>query len=100
MVGFTTKFLFATTVTAPTFLSLGLIGIIKDSEPYLSQWKDLFTQLKCPTILEWWGINIRIVNIPSIEYEPTIQLRKYPRLILPILDHCIPSRNGCMPMAR
>ena len=58
MVGFITKFLFATTVTAPTFLSLGLIGIIKDSEPYLSQWKDLFSQLRCPTNMEWWGINI------------------------------------------
>lgn len=31
MVSFISKFLFTATVTAPTFLSLGLIGVIKDS---------------------------------------------------------------------
>ena len=30
MVSFISKFLFTATVTAPTFLSLGLIGVIKD----------------------------------------------------------------------
>ena len=34
MVSFISKFLFTATVTAPTFLSLGLIGVIKDSTNY------------------------------------------------------------------
>ena len=35
MVSFISKFLFTATVTAPTFLSLGLIGVIKDRDSHL-----------------------------------------------------------------
>ena len=38
MVSFVSKFLFTATVTAPTFLSLGLIGVIKDSTNYFRFW--------------------------------------------------------------
>lgn len=39
MVSFISKFLFTATVTAPTFLSLGLIGVIKDSTNYFQRKK-------------------------------------------------------------
>lgn len=41
MVSFISKFLFTATVTAPTFLSLGLIGVIKDSTNYFQLWDDM-----------------------------------------------------------
>ena len=37
MTNFISKFLLTTTVTTPTFLSLGLIGVIKDSETLVSR---------------------------------------------------------------
>lgn len=41
MVSFISKFLFTATVTAPTFLSLGLIGVIKDSTNYFHFWDEV-----------------------------------------------------------
>ena len=59
MVSFISKFLFTATVTAPTFLSLGLIGVIKDSTNYFQLWDDMLENKIFPTSFEWWGINIR-----------------------------------------
>ncbi len=58
MVSFISKFLFTATVTAPTFLSLGLIGVIKDSEAYFQMWNDMLTNGETPVSFEWWSINI------------------------------------------
>lgn len=58
MVSFISKFLFTATVTAPTFLSLGLIGVIKDSTNYFQLWDDMLENKIFPTSFEWWGINI------------------------------------------
>lgn len=58
MVSFISKFLFTATVTAPTFLSLGLIGVIKDSTNYFQLWDDMLENKILPTSFEWWGINI------------------------------------------
>lgn len=61
MTSFISKFLLTTTVTTPTFLSLGLIGVIKDSENYFLVWNDMLTNAKIPTSFEWYSINIIIV---------------------------------------
>ena len=45
MVSFISKFLFTATVTAPTFLSLGLIGVIKDSTNYFQLWDDMLAYI-------------------------------------------------------
>lgn len=58
MTSFISKFLFTATVTAPTFLSLGLIGIIKDSEAYFQMWNDMLTSYEIPISFKWWSINI------------------------------------------
>ena len=58
MVSFVSKFLFTATVTAPTFLSLGLIGVIKDSTNYFRFWDEMLENRIFPTSFEWWGINI------------------------------------------
>lgn len=49
--------LFTITVTAPTFFSLGLIGIVKDSNKYMDAWRDLSTKWIIPDSFEWWAIN-------------------------------------------
>ena len=46
MASFISKFLFTATVTAPVFLSLGLIGVIKDSETYFQVWDNMLTNDK------------------------------------------------------
>ena len=61
MTNFISKFLLTTTVTTPTFLSLGLIGVIKDSEKYFLVWDDMLTSAKIPTSFEWYSINISFV---------------------------------------
>lgn len=61
MASFISKFLLTTTVTNPTFLSLGLIGVIKDSENYFLVWNDMLTNAKIPTSFEWYSINISFV---------------------------------------
>lgn len=55
MVSFVSKFLFTATVTAPTFLSLGLIGVIKDSTNYFRFWDEMLENRIFPTSFEWWG---------------------------------------------
>ena len=55
MVSFISKFLFTATVTAPTFLSLGLIGVIKDSTNYFQLWDDMLENKIFPTSFEWWA---------------------------------------------
>lgn len=61
MTSFISKFLLTTTVTTPTFLSLGLIGVIKDSENYFLVWNNMLTNAMIPTSLEWYSINISFV---------------------------------------
>lgn len=61
MASFISKILFTTTVTAPTFLSLGLIGIIKDSKNYFQLWGEMLENHIIPTSFEWWSINISLV---------------------------------------
>lgn len=63
MASFISKILFTTTVTAPTFLSLGLIGIIKDSKNYFQLWGEMLENHIIPTSFEWWSINISLVFI-------------------------------------
>lgn len=53
MVSFISKFLFTATVTAPTFMSLGLIGVIKDSTNYFQLWDDMLENKILPTSFEW-----------------------------------------------
>jgi hypothetical protein len=55
------KIFFTATVTAPTFLSLGLIGIVKDSNKYIDEWKDLWTNCIAPDSFEWWAINASLL---------------------------------------
>lgn len=51
MTSFISKSLFTATVTAPTFLSLGLIGIIKDSMNYFQLWGSMLKNMKfLPTL--------------------------------------------------
>ena len=38
------RFLFTATITAPTFLSLGLIGIVKNSTMFIESWSSLFNK--------------------------------------------------------
>lgn len=57
------KFLFTSTITVPTFFSLALIGIVKDSETYFSVWKKLFQNCDIPNTFDWWVINISILFV-------------------------------------
>lgn len=52
------KLLFTMTVTAPTFLSLGLIGIVKNSDKYFEAWNGIFQNCEVPISFEWWGISV------------------------------------------
>ncbi len=61
MVSFFSKFLLTATVTAPTFLSLGLIGIIKDSMSYFQLWGGMLKKHEIPTSFEWWSINFSLI---------------------------------------
>lgn len=61
MTSFISKFLFTATVTAPTFLSLGLIGIIKDSMNYFQLWGSMLKKHEIPTNFEWWSINFSLI---------------------------------------
>lgn len=61
MASFIPKSLFTATVTAPTFLSLGLIGIIKDSMNYFQLWGSMLKKHEIPTNFEWWSINFSLI---------------------------------------
>lgn len=61
MASFISKSLFTATVTAPTFLSLGLIGIIKDSMNYFQLWGSMLKKHEIPTNFEWWSINFSLI---------------------------------------
>lgn len=61
MASFISKPLFTATVTAPTFLSLGLIGIIKDSMNYFQLWGSMLKKHEIPTNFEWWSINFSLI---------------------------------------
>lgn len=64
MVSFISKFLFTATVTAPTFLSLGLIGVIKDSTNYFQLWDDMLEN-KIEAITSFaWSIGVMINLLP------------------------------------
>ncbi|EFI49701.1 hypothetical protein [Segatella oris] len=51
------KVLFTMTVTAPTFFSLALTGIVKDSKIYYDVWRKFWSDYICPNSFEWWAIN-------------------------------------------
>lgn len=51
------KILFTLTVTAPTFLSLALTGIVKNHEKYFSEWKVLWGNHS----FDWWAINFSLL---------------------------------------
>ena len=53
------RFLFTTTITAPTFLSLGLIGIVRNSTMFIESWSSLFNK-DLSISGEWWLINLSI----------------------------------------
>lgn len=113
MVSFISKFLFTATVTAPTFLSLGLIGVIKDSTNYFHFWDEVLGNLDkklenmiFPTSFEWWGINISfgftlicLIGIKiflckkSSKYKEgkTIQVKSYSNLSLNNAEQVISS---------
>lgn len=61
MASFISKSLFTATVAAPTFLSLGLIGIIKDSMNYFQLWGSMLKKHEIPTNFEWWSINFSLI---------------------------------------
>lgn len=61
MASFVSKSLFTATVMAPTFLSLGLIGIIKDSMNYFQLWGSMLKKHEIPTSFEWWSINFSLI---------------------------------------
>ena len=106
MVSFVSKFLFTATVTAPTFLSLGLIGVIKDSTNYFRFWDEMLENRIFPTSFEWWGINISfgftlicLIGIKiflckkSSKYKEgkTIQVKSYSNLSLNSAEQVISS---------
>lgn len=106
MVSFISKFLFTATVTAPTFLSLGLIGVIKDSTNYFQLWDDMLENKIFPTSFEWWGINISfgfmlicLIGIKIFLYRKsnkhkegkTIQVKSYSNLSLNSAEQIISS---------
>ena len=106
MVSFISKFLFTATVTAPTFLSLGLIGVIKDSTNYFQLWDDMLENKILPTSFEWWGINISfgfalicLIGIKiflckkSNKYKEgkTIQVKSYSNLSLNSAEQVVSS---------
>ena len=66
------KFLLTITVTAPTFLSFGLIGLLKNDDMYCQTWCDIFRNGICPADFEWWGITLSfvfmIVSVLGIKY--------------------------------
>lgn len=49
------------TVTAPTFLSLGLIGMIKENTQYFHSWKSLICCEINNINIEWWCITISLL---------------------------------------
>ena len=53
------RFLFTATITAPTFLSLGLIGIVRNSTMFIESWSSLFNK-DLSISGEWWLINLSI----------------------------------------
>lgn len=61
MLQYISKILFTLTVTAPTFLSLALTGIVKDHEKYFSEWKVLWGNHICPNSFDWWAINFSLL---------------------------------------
>lgn len=61
MASFISKSLFTATVTAPIFLSLGLIGIIKDNMNYFQLWGSILKKNEIPTNFEWWSINFSLI---------------------------------------
>lgn len=51
------KILFTITVTAPTFFSLALTGIVKNYESYCNVWRDFFSDKTYLNSFEWLAIN-------------------------------------------
>ena len=51
------KILFTMTVTAPTFFSLALTGIVKNYENYCDVWRKFCLDKTCLNSFEWWAIN-------------------------------------------
>lgn len=45
------------TVTAPTFFSLALTGIVKNYENYCDVWRKFCLDKTCLNSFEWWAIN-------------------------------------------
>lgn len=62
MVSFISKFLFTATVTAPTFLSLGLIGVIKDSTNYFQLWDDML-EIRYSLLVLNGGASILVLDL-------------------------------------
>lgn len=63
MVSFISKFLFTATVTAPTFLSLGLIGVIKDSTNYFQLWDDMLEKIRYFLLVLNGGASILVSDL-------------------------------------
>lgn len=57
MANIVTRLLLASTVTAPTFFSLGLIGVIKNGKDYFG----ILINGTCPNTIEWWMITFSFV---------------------------------------
>ena len=51
------KILFTITVTAPTFFSLALTGIVKNYESYCNVWRNFFSDKTYLNSFEWLAIN-------------------------------------------
>ena len=51
------KILFTITVTAPTFFSLALTGIVKNYESYCNVWRKFFSDKTYLNSFEWLAIN-------------------------------------------
>ena len=54
------KFIYKATVAAPTFFTLALVGIVRDSSAYFEQWKSLFF-FDFKKSFEWWTITFSFV---------------------------------------
>lgn len=54
------RFLFTATITAPTFLSLGLIGIVKNSTMFIESWSSLFNK-EVSISGDWCLINFSLI---------------------------------------
>lgn len=55
------KILFTITVTAPTFFSLALTGIVKNYESYCNVWRNFFSDKTYLNSFEWLAINASLL---------------------------------------